>query len=202
MGLCWFVSLFSQSNHLCYAYETSFRKDTNILCYVFYVLCHVKALLLVFLSLLNSFLAGKLAFCMLLETIQIHKSPMPSLLKVLVMQVASLCQSLSHNDRFRLGHSDHLMTDFKFLEKEGGGQQNCLGFPERLAPILKCKGVQKGRTFSKREILDAGASCFMCQKVARKSGLAEQRMWTGTQREKILTFGRKVRNLRRTTKIM
>lgn len=90
-------------------HETSFRKDTHwALCYGF---CHVRTLSLVFLSILNNFLACKLAFCMFLATIQIHESPMSSLSKVLGMQIASLCQSLSHNDRVRLGHSGQEMMD-------------------------------------------------------------------------------------------
>lgn len=54
--------------------------------------------------------------------------------------------------------------------------------------VPKCKGVQEGGTFPKREILKVrGQSVLMCQKmrwVGKKTSLTEQRALAGTQKGK------------------
>lgn len=57
---------------------------------------------------------------MILPAIQSHKSPVSSLLRTLGMQGSRPCQSLSHNNRGSLGHSDHEVIVLDPQRRRGG----------------------------------------------------------------------------------
>ncbi|KAK4820378.1 hypothetical protein QYF61_025454 [Mycteria americana] len=122
-----------------------------------------------------------------------------------------------------LGHSDHKMIDFLILgevRREVSRtatldfQRADFGLFRRLVDrvpldaVLKGKGVQEGWTFFKKEILKAQEQAVpMCRKTSqwgRRAAWLNRELWVELREKKgeFMTFGRRGRQLRRTTRML
>ncbi|KAF1425232.1 hypothetical protein FQV24_0000448, partial [Spheniscus mendiculus] len=121
----------------------------------------------------------------------------------------------------RLGHSDHEMIEFSILREVRRGVSRTAPLDFRRADfgllrglidrvpweaVLKGKGVQEGWTFFKKEILKAQEQAVpICQKMRQQGRPAwmNRELWLELRRKKreFMTFGRRGRQLRRTTRM-